>query len=125
MNDWYAASGTYAIMVGNASDSISEEVQIQFNASRCLPISIAGDTTVGELMSDPRTAKVIDVLTKNFANSNTPTHSEEGEGPGASEEQMNQAMMMYMPLKSMQSFLPISDEQLESIFNLFRDALKN
>lgn len=73
-------------------------------------------------MADPRTAKVIEQLAGQFSQGSASSHTGEGEGLGASEEEMNRAMMQYMPLKSLPSFMPITDEQVAGLMTIFRQA---
>ena len=122
LHDWYTPSGSYAVLVGDASDHITAEAKLNFTTVRHLPLHISGDTTAGELMADPRTARVIAALTEQFAQASD-AHVSSGEGLGASQEEMTQAMMQFMPLKSIQSFLPVTEEQLEGILTMFRAAL--
>ena len=123
IHDWYAPSGEYAVMVGSASDEIAEQKTIQFTTDRNLLQSVAGDTTVGELLKDSRTLPVIMGLMKKFEHV-AASYSGEGEGLGEGESQMNQAMMEYMPLKSIPSFVPMSDEQYTALIAMFQEAIE-
>ena len=123
LHDWYAPSGTYAVLVGDASDAIAAQAELHFETKKRLPMQIAGDTTIGELMADPRTAAVMERMNALLPQESA-SHAEGSEGLGPGEDEMNKAMMLYMPLKSLRSFLPISDEQFEGILDLFRKALE-
>lgn len=123
IHDWYAPSGEYAVMIGSASDEIAEQKTIQFTTDRNLLQSVAGDTTVGELLKDARTLPVIMGLMKKFEHV-AASYSGEGEGLGAGESQMNQAMMEYMPLKSIPSFVPMNDEQYTALLTMFQEAIE-
>ena len=122
LGDWYAPAGRYAILVGDASDNIMAETELSFSTEKRVPLEIAGDTTIGELMADPRTAKMIEQLAAQFSDGSASSHTGEGEGLGASEEEMNRAMMQYMPLKSLPSFVPMTDEQVAELMTIFRQA---
>ncbi len=121
LGDWYAPSGRYAILAGDASDHIEAEAELQFTTEKLLPLEIAGDTTFGELMADPRTAKALEQMSGMMS---MDSHMEtDGEGLGAGQDEMMQAMMMYMPLKSLPSFTPITDEQVAGLMEMLRQAV--
>jgi beta-glucosidase len=123
IHDWYAPSGTYAVMAGNSSDAIAVEGEIQFVTEKLLPLSVEGSTTIGELLRDPRTMPVVKKLMEQFAHVEE-SYSGDGEGLGDSAEEMNRAMMAYMPLKSIPSFVPLSEEQYNALFCMFSSVLE-
>ena len=125
MHDWFAPAGEYAVLVGNASDNISCRETLHFSTEKCIPLVAAPDTTVGELLSNPKAAKVFELLKSQFSGSAVTDlgTSNGGEGLGAGGEQMAKAMMMYMPLKSLQSFTGMTEEQMVGIIKLINSAL--
>ena len=120
IDDFYAYSGKYQILIGNSSDNIKAEKTIEFINKEILPLEVSGDTTIGELLSNPNAMKVIEHLTKRFSTNQSLAQSDNGEGLGASQDAMTQAMFQYMPLKSLQSFLPISDQDMDEIIEMFK-----
>ena len=124
LHDWYAPSGSYAVLVGDASDHITAEAELRFATKKVLPLIIGGDTTMAELMADPRTAPVLARLQGMLMQDAAVLQPTEGEGLGAGEDEMNKAMMLYMPLKSIPSFLPVSAEQMEGFYALLRQAVE-
>ncbi len=59
LGDWFAPTGAYKLLAGDSSDRISACCRVQFAAKKMLPLHLDVDTTMGELMTDPRTAPVI------------------------------------------------------------------
>ena len=125
IHDWYAPSGTYEILAGSASDSISERVSFQYKASRLLPLHIGPDTTQGELAADPRTAPVLASFSSTMGSSigQEPDDTKDpDEGLGAGSEEMAKAMDLYMPLKSMMSF-GSTEAEVKELVEALKEAL--
>ncbi|MGN1023366.1 MAG: glycoside hydrolase family 3 C-terminal domain-containing protein, partial [Lachnospiraceae bacterium] len=89
--DWYAASGVYEILVGDAADHITAKAELTFTTAKYPLVRVAGDTTIGQLLSDPRTAPAIRAMIQ------------KKEGDGKNEEPVP-AAVQDMPLKALVSF---------------------
>ena len=63
LNNWFAASGNYQILVGSSSREIRLVGTIHLNSSQQLPMHIHMNTTLGELFRDPRTNEFAKELT--------------------------------------------------------------
>lgn len=104
--DWYAPSGKYEILVGHASDDIRLTAQLDFSTAKVLPLHVTGSTTLGELMKDSRTAAavapMIAEMDKVFGGGED--KDPDAPDPLGSGDEMMQAMMQGMPLKSLASF---------------------
>lgn len=57
LHDWYAASGEYEIQIGASSRDIRLSEIVHLITKKLLPIQTHLNTTLGELLSDERTAK--------------------------------------------------------------------
>lgn len=126
LGDWYAASGTYALLAGDASDHITTEKEFAFKTEKHLPFPIGGDTTLGQLMKDDRTGKVLkQLLSKTDSPAASSTKKDEpdaGMGPG--EDEMNRAMVEFMPLKSLMAFGTISPAEYDNLVAALRAAVE-
>ncbi len=124
LGGWYAPSGTYGILVGNASDNISAQGEIRFTTRKVLPFRIAGDTTIGMLLSDSRTAPLMKDLLDEIGRmfNGNDSQSDEG-GLGAGADEMGKAMLASMPLKSIASFSGIDAGQLDDLIAGLRAAV--
>lgn len=115
LGDWYAPSGKYELLIGDASDHIILNEEISFTTEKVIPLHVAGDTITEELLANPKTAPIIkDLIAKGTAAMNGGAE----EGSAAAEaitSKMNEAMMMYMPLKSLPSFGAMTPEELEGL----------
>ena len=113
LGDWYAPSGTYALLAGHASDDIRLTAELQFTTAKLLPLHVDGATTIGELMADPRTAPVVGQMMQQAAQS---FGGDDVSLTGSDSDQaMMQAMMKGMPLKSLMSFGMMTIEQMEGL----------
>lgn len=108
LGDWYAPSGTYEMLVGRASDDIRQTATLDFTTRKVLPFTVSGATTIGELMTDSRTAPVVGEMLAKMAqgmgySDDAMETSEEVNAMGTDKEMM-QAMMAAMPIKSLVAF---------------------
>lgn len=55
IHDWYAAAGDYEILIGASSRDIRLTKKVCLMTDKMLPLKIHMNTTLGELLSDPRT----------------------------------------------------------------------
>lgn len=120
LGDWYAPSGTYAVLVGHAGDDIRLQAELSFTTEKLLPMAIDGTTTLGDLMADPRTAAVLgEVLKQAFG------QAAESDNAGLeSEDATARATMNAMPLKSLASFAAMPQEQYQDMLEAFRVAVQ-
>lgn len=126
LGGWYAASGTYALLVGDASDNITAEAEISFATKVELPMHVAGDTTIGQLLANPKTAPAVRQMMAKaspLGGESSTKKDEPDAGMGAGAEEMNRAMMMYMPLKALISFGALTPESLAQLIATLNGAL--
>ncbi|MBQ6383546.1 MAG: glycoside hydrolase family 3 C-terminal domain-containing protein [Clostridia bacterium] len=122
LRDWYAPSGEYALLAGDSSDHITAEGTVRFETKKLPYLAVDTDTNVGELLKDPRTAPVFQQLMA--ARMSAANASQDGiSGDEAQDQAMMQAMMEYMPLKSLISFGVMNREQLQGLVQMLRSAL--
>lgn len=116
LGDWYAAPGTYQILLGDASDNITACTEITFSTKKVVPMVVGGDTAIGELMENPKTAPIIAEMIKQ-ASSSAPIAMEDA-------DPMMVAMMKFMPLKSLKSFGMMDDAQAMALIDTLNAVLK-
>ncbi len=112
IKDWYAANGTYELLIGASSRDIRLKTQIQMTGSRLLPLNLHLNTTLGELLADQRTkeygVRLINKMTQFFGGS-----SKDETADSAISDEMNQAMALSMPLRNLASFGLCSKEEIQ------------
>ena len=111
IKDWYAPSGTYELLVGHASDDIRVSCEIQFTTKKQLPFHVTGATTIGELLADARTAAAAMELLAPLQQT-----GENGEEISEADQQMIQAILEGLPLKSL-SIAGVSGKMTEEIIH--------
>ena len=127
LGDWYAASGTYALLVGDASDNIAAEKEISFATKVEIPMHVAGDTTIGQLLSNPKTAAIVQQMMAKaspLGGESSTKKDEPDAGMGAGADEMNKAMMMYMPLKALIAFGVLTPDSLAQLVATLNGALE-
>ena len=109
IKDWYAPSGTYEILIGHASDDIRISCEVSFTTKKQLPFQVTGTTTIGELLADSRTAAATMELLAPLQQ-----NGENGEEISEADQQMIQAILEGLPLKSL-SIVGVTGETIEGI----------
>ena len=120
LGDWYAAGGSYEILIGASSRDIRLLSKVTLKTARVLPLHVHKNTTLGELCRNPRTKEIAEKLANQIL---------AGMGAGASEaaseaisDEMNTAMIDSMPLRALRSFTGMSGEEMECIIKQFQAA---
>jgi len=127
LGDWYAASGTYALLVGDASDNIAAEKEISFATKVEIPMHVTGATTIGQLLSNPKTAAIVQQMMAKaspLGGESSTKKDEPDAGMGAGADEMNKAMMMYMPLKALIAFGVLTPDSLAQLIATLNGALE-
>lgn len=112
IKDWYAANGTYELLIGASSRDIRLTAQIQMTGSRPLPLNLHLNSTLGELLGDERT-KEYGIRLKNMMVQFFGASSTEESASSAISDEMNDAMAASMPLRNLVSFGLCSKEEIQ------------
>ena len=124
LNDWFAASGDYQILVGASSRDIHLAGTIHLNSSQQLPMHVHMNTTLGELFRDPRTNEFAKELTSKYLSSmNSGEKSASEAATEAISEKMVLAMTDSMPLRALMSFGDFSREEISDIIEKLNKLL--
>lgn len=110
MGDWYAASGEYEVLLGHSSRDIRSGARLAYTACKLPPLHVSMDSTLGELMDDPRTAPIIKQMMTQGA-SLLGMDESEADGGVVNADMMMQ-MMVNAPLRLMRNFGAMSEAQL-------------
>ncbi|MCM3160786.1 glycoside hydrolase family 3 C-terminal domain-containing protein [Metabacillus litoralis] len=119
--NWHVETGEFEILVGKSSKDIvlKETLTIQ-STEEIIPV-FHRNTTLGELMKNPKTAPILQHLQSMMGES-----AEVGPTDSVSAEMM-EAMMRYMPLRALIAFSKgkMSEDMLEQLIYQFNEAVKN
>ena len=101
LGDWYAAPGLYKILLGHSSRDIHATLELTYRTDRLLPLTVDENTTVGELLADPRTAPVIRSIVDQYG---TALNGGNAGGDGVLSAEGALQMMEGMPLRGLVNF---------------------
>lgn len=117
LHDWYAASGIYEIQIGKSSREILLSDTVEVTTDVTVPLEIHKNTTVGQLMRDPKAAAFLQETMGEMMKTL-------GGGGEASAEaispEMIQGMLESMPLRGLRSFAGLSEEGLNQLVEKLR-----
>ena len=105
IHDWQVETGEFEILIGASSRDIALRDTVTVESTVKIPFHYTTDTTMGDIMSRPEAWKLVQsVLSKGMFGQD----SEVSEGGDAAKEaisdEMNAAMLQYMPLRGPVSF---------------------
>lgn len=123
INDWYAATGEYEIIAAASAADIRLRKTVHVTSTKKVPMDIHENTTIGELMENPGTKEIVSELAKAMAGNLGSTEREE---KTAAEEAISEEMMVKMmessPLRSLRSFIGLSESGIEELIEKLRKA---
>lgn len=108
IHDWVAPTGTYTIMAAASSRDIRCEKSIQIESTDKIPVTYTVDTTFGELMENAQAMELIKPMIDKMREELVP----DSDGESAVTAEMGEAMIAYMPIRSMMSFGGIRKEKI-------------
>lgn len=118
LKDWHAETGEYAILVGGSSREIALQTVMTVQSTTETVPSFHRNTTLGELMENPKTAPILAQLQGMAPETAAPSDA-------VSEEMMG-AMMKYMPLRALLPFAggQMTEETLGYLLEQFNQAVQ-
>ena len=125
IHDWYAASGEYEILAAASSRDIRIKKTVYVESTTELPIHVHMNTTIGELLENPRTKAVIEGMTDSLIQHMGGSSGDEEEESAASEaisKEMSLKMMENSPLRTLRSFMGMSTEEIKELIEKLQAA---
>lgn len=115
LGDWHVETGDFELLIGRSSADIVLTETVHVTSTTVVPLIVHRNTTIGDLLNDPRKAEIAQTLLKQFEQglgmSAEAASSEDGMGD------MFAAMMKFMPLRNLIAFSQgkFSEEMLDSL----------
>lgn len=116
LQDWYAASGDYEILIAASSQDVRLTKTIQWESKQKLPLHLDMNTTFGELLKDERTRAFGKELKRKmdvFFGALDGEAEEPSEGDEAVSDAMGDAIAASMPIRNVLSFGLCGKEELQ------------
>ena len=126
LQNWYAASGKYEILIGASSRDIRLSETIELSSSQVIPMHIHMNTTLGELFNNPNTKEAAKELTSRYlAAMNGGSDTASQSAAEAITEEMVAAMTYSMPLRSLCSFGGFSRAEIQEMIDKLQAIYSN
>lgn len=124
MNDWYAADGTYKILIGTSSEDIQLETEVLLETGRIVPMTVDQNTTIRQLMKHPATAPAVQKMLEGFR-AHLPSQEEQKDAPEAAiSAQMMREMVISAPLRALVNFRVLTDEKMNGLIQMLNSQIK-
>lgn len=104
IHDWHVESGEFTIEVGQSSREIDLTGTVTVTSTVALPKHYTMDTIFMDIMADPKAVEVLKPMLTAISQTLAPSGEESEAAQSAITEEMNMAMMQYMPLRGALSF---------------------
>lgn len=104
LHDWHVETGEFDIMIGQSSRDIVLTKTVTVESTVKLPFVYTTDTTMGDVMKDPRAVEIVKDLMEQDLFESDSSDSESDVASEAISAEMNAAMMQYMPLRGSVNF---------------------
>lgn len=115
IHDWYAANGLYSIEIAQSSRDIKYTLKAELTGSAQIPPILESDVQIGELFANDKLRDAAKELLHDkilqFANV-------ENE---ADMKDLDRAMIQYMPLRTLRSFIGCSNAEVDAIVRRLRE----
>lgn len=104
IHDWHVETGEFDIMIGKSSRDIELTKTVTVESTVKLPFVYTTDTTLGDVKRDPKAWEIVSGIMSKGLFGEEQGNSEGEAAAEAMSEEMNAAMVEYMPLRGAISF---------------------
>lgn len=104
---WYAAGGTYQIVLAHSSRDIRAVAPLVFVPQKQLPLTVNENAVIGDLLADTRTAPVLQQVLAPFWEKNGTTQADASE--------MTRQMVLNSPMRAIRMFGNVPEEKFQAL----------
>ncbi|MBD5484695.1 MAG: glycosyl hydrolase [Lachnospiraceae bacterium] len=104
IHDWHVETGEFDIMIGKSSRDIMLTKTVTVESTEKLPFVYTTDTTLGDVKKDPKAWEIVKGIMSKGLFSEEQGNSEGESAAEAMTQEMNDAMVEYLPLRGPISF---------------------
>lgn len=122
LHDWHVETGEFEIIIGKSSRDIACSKVILVESTVELPRKYTTDSTIGDLLEDPKAYQYIDKFIKGsklFGRSSDEENTKSADATEAISNEMLKAMIKYLPIRGILSFGDgkLTMEDIEKLVN--------
>jgi beta-glucosidase len=123
LKDWHVESGEFELLVGKSSKDIVLSEKVRVESTIELPLQVHRNTTVGDLLSNPKVAPLAKELLVKAQEGSPFAAAVEDQGDF---NEMMEAMMNYLPLRALSNFSNgnFTEEKLQDMIQQLNDVQK-
>ena len=124
IHDWHVETGDFTIEVGASSRDLPLKATVKVNSTVRLPVHYDMDTILMDILKDPQAKQALAPLLQAIAQTFRPDDNDNTVANEAITDDMNMAMMNYMPLRGLLSFGDgqLSEDFIEDALNKIRNS---
>ncbi len=104
IHDWHVETGDFRIEIGQSSRDICLTETVRVNSTVALPRKYTMDSIVMDILDDPEAMEALAPVMSAMQNVFVPERDDDTPASEAITEEMNMAMLKYMPLRGILSF---------------------
>lgn len=116
IGDWYAAGGTYELLLAHSSADIRLSEKVEFTPVREIPFRVDENTTIGSLLKNSKTGPIMSMMLLKSNGGNA-------SGFGSSNEMLKE-MTGGLPLRALFGFSKITEDQMKELIYVLKEQLK-
>ncbi len=128
IHDWYVPTGEYEVLIGTSSRNILLGHTVHITSTTKIPVTVHSNTTLGELMQIPEALTYVkEVLAPQMGvlESKPEDDGSQSAAQEAISDEMNLAMMRYMPIRALRSFGSLTDADVDRIVRELNERIAN
>ncbi|MBQ3705129.1 MAG: glycoside hydrolase family 3 C-terminal domain-containing protein [Clostridia bacterium] len=120
IHDWHVESGIFDIQIGTSSRDMVLSAPVEVESTVRIPVHFDENSIFMDIMADPKAGAVMKAMMAKMGSAFGSGEDHGGSTEAASEaisDEMNTAMMNYMPLRGLISFTGLTHEQLKGLLD--------